>query len=304
MSFPAERLSPSRRDSTRPRTESREAFAGTGSHTLARLFEERDDIAQGGSRSEHGFDPGTLQFRFVLLRDDAPSNDDDVPRLPLPEQADDLGKQRHVGAAQGGQADRVDVLLDRGLDDVLGRLPKARVDHLHARVPQRPGDDLRPAVVSIEARLRDQDADLLPDRTTSVEERLLPDAEDLSHHVADLAEGRLRPYRFEDDRHCVVVGLAGFPESVECPGVLLRVPRPAKPPESVDLSLERGFRHPERLDVGLLVDDVIVHPDDRSLLSSTSRWYRYAEFAISCWKNPFRIAGMTPPRSWIRSKYR
>src|SRR5947209_16670632 len=156
------------------------------SRTFTRLLEKRDDDAQRSARSEDRFDPRSLQFRHVLLGDYAASDDDDVPGPPLLQEADDLGEQRHVSAAQRGQANRIDVLLDRGLDDVFRRLSKAGVNHLHARIPQGPGDDLRPPVVSIEAGLRDQYADLLSDRTTSVEEGLLPDAEDLSHHVADL----------------------------------------------------------------------------------------------------------------------
>src|SRR6266571_5387924 len=120
--------------------------------------------------------------------------------------------------------------------------------------------------VSIEAGLRDQDADLLPDRTTSVEEGLLPDAEHLAHHVADFAEGRLRPHGIEDERHRVVVALARRAQTVERSGVLLRVSRSAKLPEAVDLGLERRFAHAERLDIGLLVDDEIVDTDDRALL--------------------------------------
>src|SRR5881397_623729 len=47
--------------------------------------------------------------------------------------------------------------------------------------------------------------------------------------------------------------------------MLLRVPAAAKLPEAVHLSLERGLRHPERLHFRLLVDDKVVHPDDRAL---------------------------------------
>ena len=46
-------------------------------------------------------------------------------------------------------------------DDLLRRLAQARVDHLHAGVAQRPGDDLGAAVVAVEARLGDDDADFL-----------------------------------------------------------------------------------------------------------------------------------------------
>ena len=55
--------------------------------------------------------------------------------------------------------DGVGVLLDHRGDDLLGRLVEAGVDHLHARVAQRPGDDLGAAVVAIEAGLGDDDTD-------------------------------------------------------------------------------------------------------------------------------------------------
>ena len=58
------------------------------------------------------------------------------------------------------QPDGVGVLLDHGLDDLLGRLVQAGVDDLHAGVAQRAGDDLRAAVVPVEAGLGDDDADL------------------------------------------------------------------------------------------------------------------------------------------------
>ena len=78
----------------------------------------------------------------------------------LLQQLDDPRHERHVGAGEDREADRVGVLLERGLDDLLGRLVQARVDDLHAGVAQRAGDDLRPAVVPVEARLGDDDADL------------------------------------------------------------------------------------------------------------------------------------------------
>ena len=61
-------------------------------------------------------------------------------------------------AGQDRQADRVGVLLDRGLDDLLRRLVQAGVDDLDAGVAQRPGDDLRAAVVAVQAGLGDDDA--------------------------------------------------------------------------------------------------------------------------------------------------
>ena len=69
------------------------------------------------------------------------------------------GEQRHVGAGQDRQADRVGVLLDRRLDDLLGGLVQAGVDDLHAGVAQRPRHDLGPPVVAVQPRLGDDDPD-------------------------------------------------------------------------------------------------------------------------------------------------
>src|SRR5438132_2716241 len=94
-----------------------------------------------------------------LGRDDPAAEDHDVLRALLPEQLEDALEEVVVGAGEHAEPDRVGVLLDCGGDDLLGRLVEPRVDHLEARVAQRPRDDLRPAVVAVEARLGDDHAD-------------------------------------------------------------------------------------------------------------------------------------------------
>src|SRR3990172_12221078 len=101
--------------------------------------------------------------------------------------------------------------------------------------------------------------------TTSVEERFLPYAEHLAHHVANLAERRTRPHRVEDVRHRVLVPSARLPQPVEGARVLPRVARPSDPTEALELRAEGRLRHAERLDLRRLVDDVVVHADDRTL---------------------------------------
>ncbi len=76
------------------------------------------------------------------------------------QQLDDARDERHVRAGEDREADGVGVLLDHGRGDLLGRLVEAGVDHLHAGVAQRAGDDLGAAVVPVEAGLGDDDADL------------------------------------------------------------------------------------------------------------------------------------------------
>ena len=61
-----------------------------------------------------------------------------------------------VRAGEDREADDVDVFLDGGGGDHLGRLAQAGVDHFHAGVAQRARDDLGAAVVAVQAGLGNQ----------------------------------------------------------------------------------------------------------------------------------------------------
>ena len=76
----------------------------------------------------------------------------------LGEQLEHAREHRHVRAGQDADADDVDVLLDRGVDDFLRRAVQARVDDVHAGVAQRARDDLDAAVVAVEPDLGDEHA--------------------------------------------------------------------------------------------------------------------------------------------------
>ena len=60
---------------------------------------------------------------------------------------------------QDRQSDDVDVLLERGGGDHLGRLAKTGVDDLEAFVAQAAREHLRAAIVAIEAGLGDEHLD-------------------------------------------------------------------------------------------------------------------------------------------------
>ncbi len=77
--------------------------------------------------------------------------------VALGQQLDQPAEQRHVRPGEDRQADQVGVLLDRGLDDLLGRLVEAGVDHLVTGVAQGARDDLGAAVVAVETRLGHHD---------------------------------------------------------------------------------------------------------------------------------------------------
>ena len=99
--------------------------------------------------------PGLLQLARVVARDRAADDDEHVLDLVLAQHVEDPRHQRHVGAGEDRDADRVRVLLDHGLDDLLRRLVEAGVDDLHAGVTQRPCDHLRAAVMAVEPDLGD-----------------------------------------------------------------------------------------------------------------------------------------------------
>src|SRR6266508_2110840 len=88
----------------------------------------------GGAGREDLRHAEPLQLGDVGVGDDAPAEDDDVARLPLAQQLDDPAEERHVSAGEHRQADRVGVLLQGGLHDLLGRLVQPGVDDLHAGI--------------------------------------------------------------------------------------------------------------------------------------------------------------------------
>src|SRR4051794_17902925 len=120
-----------------------------------------DDLVHRRAGSEHLGHAGLPELGNVLVRDDAAAEQDDVVGFVLVQQLDHALEERHVRAGEDGEPHGVGVLLHDGLDDLLGRLVQAGVDDLHAGVAEGPGDDLGPAVVPVEARFGDDDADAL-----------------------------------------------------------------------------------------------------------------------------------------------
>ena len=91
-------------------------------------------------------------------------------------------------AGEDAEADRVDVLLQRRLDDHLRRLMQAGVDDLEPGVAQRARDDLGAAVVPVESRFGDQDAQPPAGSLRASDPcRVAVHAEHLAEDVRDLA---------------------------------------------------------------------------------------------------------------------
>ena len=99
---------------------------------------------------------GLAQCGHVVVRDDPANRDEDIVHTAIAEQRRDPWHEGHVRTGQDGQADDVDIFLERGRGDHLGRLSEARVDDLEALVAQPTREHLGAAVVAVEAGLGDQ----------------------------------------------------------------------------------------------------------------------------------------------------
>lgn len=64
-----------------------------------------------------------------------------------------------VRAGEDGEADAIDVFLDGGGDDHLRGLAKTGVDDFHAGVAESASYDFCAAIVAVETRFSDEDAD-------------------------------------------------------------------------------------------------------------------------------------------------
>ena len=118
------------------------------------------DLLGGSAGAEQPPHAHPAERLHVLRGDDPAAGQELVPDAALAHQAQDLGEQRHVGAGEDRERHHVDVLLERGLDHLLGRLVEPGVDHFHPGVAQRRGHHLGAPVVAVEARLAHQHSDL------------------------------------------------------------------------------------------------------------------------------------------------
>src|SRR4051794_19881042 len=150
-----------RADPPRGGSETSPPRTSAGAPAAYRVLDEVDDVLRRRTRREHLGDAELLELGDVVRRDRPAHREQHVVDALRAQQLDDPRHERHVRAGQDRQADRVGVLLDHGLDDLLRRLVQAGVDDLHAGVAQGAGDDLGAAVVAVEAGLGHDDADLL-----------------------------------------------------------------------------------------------------------------------------------------------
>jgi len=120
------------------------------------------DDGLGGSAGEENFgDASFLESGDVGFGNDAPDEDGHVVHAFFVEEVHEAGAEGVVRAGEDGEADHVDVFLGGGGGDHFGCLAQARVDDFHAGVAESAGDDFGAAVVTVEARFGDEDANAL-----------------------------------------------------------------------------------------------------------------------------------------------
>src|SRR5439155_6275829 len=124
------------------------------------VVDEAHDVLRRGAGSEQLLDADRLQPGHVLGRNDAAAEDDHVVGALLLEQLEHALEEIVVGARQHAEPDGVGILLERGGHHLLRRLVEARVDDLDAGVAEGARDDLGTAIVAVEPRFGDDDANL------------------------------------------------------------------------------------------------------------------------------------------------
>ncbi len=115
-------------------------------------------VVQRCAGGEYRGGAGREQLGHVGVRDGAADDDGDVGGVGGAQRLDRARGQRQVRTGQNAQAHHRHVFLHGDRGDVLDALPDAGVDDLEAGVAQGAGDDLRAAVMPVQAGLGDQNA--------------------------------------------------------------------------------------------------------------------------------------------------
>ena len=95
----------------------------------------------------------------VFVGDDAADHDRGV-EVSVAKRVDHGRAEGHVAGVVHGQANGIGIFLLGCGDDAVGGLTQSEVDDLHPGVAQNAGDNLDATVVTVEAQLRQDDADL------------------------------------------------------------------------------------------------------------------------------------------------
>ena len=110
---------------------------------------------QRRTRSEYPGHTHLREDRHVGVGDDAPDHEDNVLTTLGAQQLRDTRHQHEVRARKQRESECVGVLLDDRVDNLLGSLVQAGVDHFEARVAQGTSDDFGATIMTVETGFGD-----------------------------------------------------------------------------------------------------------------------------------------------------
>jgi hypothetical protein len=127
----------------------------SGSGDLHMRADEIHNRLCGSPGLEDFRDPNLFERGNILIRDNASHDYQNIIQALRTEQLAYPRNDRVVCPGKNGNSDDAYILLQGGTNNLLRRLPQAAVDDFHAGVTQGAGNNLGPAVVSIQAGFGD-----------------------------------------------------------------------------------------------------------------------------------------------------
>src|SRR5580700_3724108 len=125
------------------------------------LADELDDVTHGRAWLKDSGYSDFFQAFDVLVRDNAAHQHQHVVHLVLLQKFHHPGNDGIVRTGENRESDNLNVFLKRCVHDHLWRLAEAGVDDLHAGIAQCASDDFGAAVMAVQTRLGDENADFL-----------------------------------------------------------------------------------------------------------------------------------------------
>jgi hypothetical protein len=108
-------------------------------------------LGGGGAGRKEPADAAFVEFGHVLFGDDTAAGEEHIVEAFFLHECGHTGENGHVGTGENGDANGIDILLKRSIDNHFGGLAEAGIDDLHARIAEGSGYDLSPSIVAIEA---------------------------------------------------------------------------------------------------------------------------------------------------------
>ena len=96
-----------------------------------------------------------------MVGNDSADDDQNVIHLVLSQQIHHAGYDGIVSARENGQADHVNVFLQRGIHDHFRGLPKPCIDNFHASVAEGASDHFGAAIMTVQAGFGHEHPDFL-----------------------------------------------------------------------------------------------------------------------------------------------